>query len=46
MPDGSSAPSVFINYACTGSSTKSNEFGMRPMQRRASMCIGKAKELA
>ncbi|OEJ66575.1 DEAD/DEAH box helicase [Magnetovibrio blakemorei] len=30
-----SVPSVSVNYACTGSSTKSNEFGMRPMQERA-----------
>jgi len=30
-----SIPSVSVTYACTGSSTKSNEFGMRPMQERA-----------
>lgn len=28
-------PSVSVNYAQTGSSTKSNELGMRPMQERA-----------
>ncbi|MBE7171481.1 MAG: DEAD/DEAH box helicase [Williamsia sp.] len=28
-------PSVTVNYKSTGSSTKSNEFGMRPMQERA-----------
>ncbi|MFB9151670.1 pseudomurein-binding repeat-containing protein [Roseovarius ramblicola] len=28
-------PSVAVTYAQTGSSTKSNEFGMRPMQERA-----------
>lgn len=30
-----SIPSVTVNYSSTGSSTKSNEFGMRPMQERA-----------
>ena len=30
-----SIPSVTVNYKSTGSSTKSNEFGMRPMQERA-----------
>ncbi|NBC29455.1 MAG: DEAD/DEAH box helicase [Spirochaetes bacterium] len=30
-----SVPSVSVSYAQTGSSTKSNEFGMRPMQERA-----------
>ena len=28
-------PSVSVNYACNGSSKKSNELGMRPMQERA-----------
>ncbi len=28
-------PSVSVNYAANGSSTKSNELGMRPMQERA-----------
>ena len=32
MPD---VPTVSVNYAQTGSSTKSNELGMRPMQERA-----------
>src|SRR5512135_431509 len=30
-----SIPSVSVNYAANGSSTKSNELGMRPMQERA-----------
>ena len=30
-----SIPSVSVSYARTGSSTKSNELGMRPMQERA-----------
>ncbi len=30
-----SAPSVSVTYACSGSSTRSNELGMRPMQERA-----------
>lgn len=30
-----SIPSVTVNYQSTGSSTKSNAFGMRPMQERA-----------
>jgi superfamily II DNA or RNA helicase len=30
-----SVPSVSVSYACNGSSTKANEFGMRPMQERA-----------
>lgn len=30
-----SAPSVSVTYAQTGSATKSNELGMRPMQERA-----------
>jgi len=30
-----SAPSVSVRYATNGSSTKANEFGMRPMQERA-----------
>lgn len=29
-----SIPSVSVNYACTGSSTKSNELDMRPMPGR------------
>ena len=28
-------PSVSVKYAANGSSTKSNELGMRPMQERA-----------
>lgn len=28
-------PAVSVNYASTGSSTRSNELGMRPMQERA-----------
>lgn len=28
-------PSVSVTYACNGSSTRSNELGMRPMQERA-----------
>ncbi len=28
-------PSVSVRYAANGSSTKANEFGMRPMQERA-----------
>ena len=31
----SGAPSVSVCYAATGNSTKSNSFGMRPMQERA-----------
>lgn len=30
-----SVPSVSVSYAANGSSTKANEFGMRPMQERA-----------
>jgi len=30
-----SVPSVSVDYACTGQSTQSNEYGMRPMQERA-----------
>ena len=30
-----SVPSVSVAYACNGSSTRSNELGMRPMQERA-----------
>src|ERR1700733_722545 len=30
-----SIPSVSVNYACNGSSTKENEMGMRVMQERA-----------
>ena len=30
-----SVPSVSVTYACNGSSTKSNELGMRAMQERA-----------
>ena len=30
-----SVPSVSVKYACNGSSTQSNELGMRPMQERA-----------
>ncbi len=30
-----SVPSVSVKYASNGSSTKANEFGMRPMQERA-----------
>ena len=30
-----SIPTVSVNYARTGASTKSNELGMRPMQERA-----------
>lgn len=35
MIERKSVPSVSVNYARTGSSTKSNELGMRPMQERA-----------
>ena len=35
MPDTKSIPSVAVTYARNGSSTKSNELGMRPMQERA-----------
>ena len=30
-----SGPSVSVSYAANGSSTRANEFGMRPMQERA-----------
>ena len=30
-----SIPTVSVNYAGNGSSTRSNELGMRPMQERA-----------
>jgi hypothetical protein len=30
-----SIPSVSVNYACNGSSTRANEMGMRVMQERA-----------
>jgi len=35
MIEHKSIPSVTVNYACTGSSKKSNELGMRVMQERA-----------
>lgn len=35
MTAAQSVPSVSVTYARTGASTKSNEFGMRPMQERA-----------
>ncbi|QKV18297.1 DEAD/DEAH box helicase [Oricola thermophila] len=35
MSDMSSVPFVSVSYAQTGSSTRSNELGMRPMQERA-----------
>ena len=35
MTSEKSVPSVSVTYAQTGSSTKSNELGMRPMQERA-----------
>lgn len=35
MTDIKSIPSVSVTYACNGSSTKSNELGMRVMQERA-----------
>lgn len=35
MTENKSIPSVSVNYACNGSSTKSNEMGMRVMQERA-----------
>ncbi len=35
MTDIKSIPSVSVNYASNGSSTKANEFGMRVMQERA-----------
>ena len=35
MTENKAIPSVTVNYAATGSSTKSNEMGMRMMQERA-----------
>ncbi len=35
MTENKSIPSVTVNYKSTGSSTSSNELGMRPMQERA-----------
>ncbi|MCG8316511.1 MAG: DEAD/DEAH box helicase [Pseudomonadales bacterium] len=35
MKEHKSIPSVSVNYACNGSSKKSNELGMRVMQERA-----------
>ncbi|MES9866886.1 MAG: DEAD/DEAH box helicase [Candidatus Thiodiazotropha sp. LLP2] len=35
MTEHKSIPSVSVNYACNGSSKKSNELGMRVMQERA-----------
>jgi len=35
MTKQKSIPSVSVTYACNGSSTKSNELGMRVMQERA-----------
>jgi len=35
--DKKSIPSVSVTYARTGSSTKSNELGMRAMQERGSV---------
>lgn len=35
MTNIKSIPSVSVNYACNGSSTKANEMGMRAMQERA-----------
>ena len=35
MTNNKSVPSISVSYACDGSSTKSNELGMRPMQERA-----------
>lgn len=35
MTERKSIPSVSVNYACNGSSKKSNELGMRVMQERA-----------
>ena len=32
MTDHKTVPSVSVTYACNGSSTKSNEMGMRVMQ--------------
>src|SRR5665811_1879952 len=35
MTDRKSVPSISVTYAHNGSSTKTNELGMRPMQERA-----------
>ena len=35
MTDIKSIPSVSVNYAANGNSTKANEMGMRVMQERA-----------
>ncbi len=35
MSEVKSVPSVSVSYVSNGSSTKSNELGMRPMQERA-----------
>lgn len=35
MSDQRAIPSVSVKYAANGSSTKSNELGMRAMQERA-----------
>ena len=35
MSKPTAVPSVSVTYAQDGSSTKSNEMGMRPMQERA-----------
>ena len=35
MTELRSIPSVSVSYTCSGTSTKSNELGMRPMQERA-----------
>jgi hypothetical protein len=35
MTNIKSIPSVSVNYACNGSSTRANEMGMRAMQERA-----------
>lgn len=35
MSNPISIPSVSVRYAQDGTSTRSNEFGMRPMQERA-----------
>ena len=35
MKRKTSIPTVSVDYARTGASTKSNELGMRPMQERA-----------
>jgi len=35
MTDIKAIPHVSVNYACNGSSKKTNELGMRAMQERA-----------